>query len=135
MDAILGRKRIMLKKSLTAGIGIIMIVTGGVVDGVDLAAGQSRNISSDADEGTTYTMSRGKLVLDSKEKNYVLVCQRRFEVTSSTVIKNEFGMESTFEDLTVPCEAMVHYYKNPGEKNAYKAVSIEVQGRPRPQPE
>ena len=125
----------MLRKSLTSGISIIMIVTGGILNGVDLTAGQSRNISSDADEGTTYTMSRGKLVLDSKEKNYVLVCQRRFEITSSTVIKNEFGMDSTFEALTVPCEAMVSYYKSPGEKNAYKAVSIEVQGRPRPQPE
>ena len=125
----------MLRKSLITGIVIITIVTGGVLDGIDLAAGQSRNISSDADEGTTYTMSRGKLVLDSKGKNYILVCQRRFEVTSSTVIKNEFGMDSTFEDLSVPCEAMVSYYRKPGEKNAYKAVSIEVQGRPRPQPE
>jgi len=125
----------MLRKSLITGIVIIMIVTGGVLGDVDLAAGQSRNISSDADEGTTYTMSRGKLVLDSKEKNYVLVCQRRFEITSSTVIKNEFGMESTFEDLSVPCEAMVNYYKKPRERNTYVSVSIEVQGRPSPQPE
>ena len=125
----------MLRKSLITGIVIIMIVTGGVLGDVDLAAGQSRNISSDADEGTTYTMSQGKLVLDSKGKNYVLVCQRRFEVTPDTVVKNEFGMDITFEDLSVPCEAMVSYYRKPGEKNTYKAVSIEVQGRPSPQPE
>ena len=116
-------------------MGIIMLVTGGILKDGDLAAGQSGNISSDAVEGTTYTMSQGKLVLDSKGKEYVLVCQRRFEITSNTVIKNEFGMDSTFKDLSVPCEALVHYYKNPGEKNAYMAVSIEVQGRPMPQPE
>ena len=125
----------MLRKSLITGMGIIVLVTGGVVGDVDPVAGQSRNISSNADEGTTYTMSQDRLVLDSKGKSYVLVCQRRFKVTAHTVIKNEFGVESTLEDLSVPCEAVVSYYKNPGEKNAYIAVFIEVQGRPRPQPE
>ena len=82
MDAILGGKLKMLRKSLITGMGIIMLVTGGILKDVDLAAGQSGNISSDAVEGTTYTMSQGKLVLDSKGKEYVLVCQRRFEITS-----------------------------------------------------
>lgn len=125
----------MLRKSLIAGMGIIMIVTGVVLDGVDLASGQSRNISSDADKETTHTVSQGKLVLDSKGKDYVLVCQRRFGVTSNTIIKDEFGMDISLEELSVPCEAMVSYYKKPREKNTYRAVSIEVQGRPRPQPE
>jgi hypothetical protein len=44
-------------------------------------------------------------------------------------------MDISLEELSVPCEAMVNYYRNPREKNAYVAVSIEVQSRPRPQPE
>lgn len=125
----------MLRKSLITGMGIIVLIVGDIVGDVDPVAGQSRNIYSGADEETTYTMSQDRLVLDSKEKEYVLVCQRRFEVTPNTVIKNEFGLGSTLEDLSVPCEALVTYYRKPGEKDTYRAVSIEVRGSPSPQPE
>jgi len=75
------------------------------------------------------------LVLDGKGEDYVLVCQRRFEVTSNTVIKDKLGMNITLEGLSIPCEAMVTYYKKPRERNTYVAVSIEVKGKPTPQPE
>ncbi|MCK5186397.1 MAG: hypothetical protein KAR43_04630, partial [Deltaproteobacteria bacterium] len=75
------------------------------------------------------------MVLDGKGDDYVLFCKRRYEVTTYTVIKNERGMLISLNALLVPCKAIVSYYKKPGVKNTYIAVSIEVQGRPTPQPE
>ena len=128
----------MVRKSLIVGIVIVMGMTGSMLYGVANGAEQSKNISAGADGGTTYTtyeVSRSKLVLDGKEEDYVLVCQRRFEVTSNTVIKDDLGMDITLEGLSIPCEAMVTYYKKPRVRNTYVAVSIEVKGKPTPQPE
>ena len=128
----------MLRKSLIAVIVIVMGMTGSMLYGVGVGAEQSKNISAGVDERTTYTtyeLSRDKLVLDSKGKDYVLICKRRFEVTSNTVVKNELGTDITLEELSVPCEVMVSYYNKPGERNTYIAVSIELLGIPKPKPE
>jgi len=128
----------MVRKSLIVGTVIVMGMTGSMLYGVTNGAEKSKNISAGADEGTTcttYEVSQSKLVLDGKGEDYVLVCQRRFEVTSNTVIKDERGIDITLEGVLVPCEAMVTYYKKPRERNTYVAVSIEVKGKPTPQPE
>jgi hypothetical protein len=117
----------MFKKSFIAGIVIFMGVTGNSLYGVATGAEQYR--------ATIYTTSQGKMVLDSKGENYVLVCQRRFEVTSNTVIKDEMETDITLEELSIPCEAMVSYYEKLGKRNTYVAVSIEVQSKPKPEPE
>ncbi len=128
----------MLKKCLIAGIVIAVGTTGGMFYSDDIRAERPTNTSPKSDETTilpTREVSQDKLVLESKGEDYVLVCQRRFEVTSGTVIKNKFGVDISFGELSVPCEAMVSYYKKPRVKNTYVAVSIEVQGEPEPQPE
>lgn len=129
----------MLRKSLIAGVVLVMGMTGNILYSVAVGAEQSKSISKTSGEGTTYTttheVSQVKMVLDGKGKDYVLFCRRKFEVTSNTVIKGEMGMEISFKALSVPCEAMVSYYEKPSERNTYVAVSIEVQGKPKPQPE
>lgn len=125
----------MLKKSLIIVTVMLMGMTGSVLSEVAFGAEQSKNISSSGDEGITFPTIQSKLVLDVRGKDYVLVCQRRFEVTLNTVIKDEVGMDITLEKLSVPCEAMVTYYKKPGERNTYVAVYIQVLGKPTPKPE
>jgi len=125
----------MLKKSLIAGIVIVMGMMGSISYGVAIGAEQPTNTISGEDQSTIYTMSQGKMVLDSKGADYVLFCKRRFKVTSNTVIKDEMGIDISLEELSIPCEAMVNYYDKPGERNTYVAVSIEVQVKPKPEPE
>jgi len=120
----------MLRKGLIAGIVMFTGITGSMLNGIAMETEQDRAITY-----TTHKVSQDKLILESKGKDHFLVCQRRFEITSSTVVKNKFGMDIAFEGLKVPCEAIVGYYKKPGVKNTYIAVSIEVQGEPAPQPE
>ena len=128
----------MLKKCLIAGMVIAVGTTGGMFYSDDIRAEQPTNASSKAEDATifsTHEVSQDKLVLENKGGDYVMVCQRRFEVTSGTVIKNKFGMDISFGELSVPCEAMVSYYKKPRVKNTCVAVSIEIQGEPEPKPE
>ena len=46
----------------------------------------------------------------------MLFCKRKFDVTSYTLIKSESGLIIPLDELEVPCEALVSYYKKPGEK-------------------
>ena len=85
--------------------------------------------------GIGFEVMEDKLVLDEKGDDYVMFCQRRFDITSYTLIKNESGMIITFEDIEVPCEAMVSYYKKPGEKRRYVVVAIEIIGEPQLKPQ
>ena len=128
----------MLKKCLIAGIVIVISTTGGMFYSDDIRAERPTNTSPKSDETTifpTREVSQDKLVLESKGEDHILVCQRRFDVTSGTVIKNKFGMDISFGELPVPCEAMVSYYKKPRVKNVYIVLEIEVQGEPEPKPE
>jgi len=124
----------MLRKSLMTRvvivIGMIVIVLCGFSIGAEHSTG-----ADEANIGTALGVSRDTMVLDGKGDDYVLFCKRRYEVTTQTVIKNERGMLISLNELLVPCEAMVSYYKKPGVKNTYRAVSIDVQGKPAPQPE
>ena len=120
----------MLRKSLIAGIAVLIGITVSMLDCIAMETEHDR-----ATTYTTHNVSQDKMILESKGKDHFLVCQRRFEITSSTVMKNKLGMDIVFEGLKVPCEAIVGYYKKPGVKNTYIAVSIEVQGKPVPQPE
>jgi len=124
----------MLRKSLMTRvvivIGMIVIVLCGFSIGAEHATG-----ADEANIGTALGVSQDTMVLDGKGDDYVLFCKRRYEVTTQTVIKNERGMLISLNELLVPCEAMVSYYKKPGVKNTYRAVSIDVQGKPAPQPE
>jgi hypothetical protein len=124
----------MLRKSLMTRvvivIGMIVIVLCGFSIGAEHSTG-----ADEANIGTALGVSQDTMVLDGKGDDYVLFCKRRYEVTTYTVIKNERGMLISLNGLLVPCKAMVSYYKKPGVKNTYIAVSIEVRGRPTPQPE
>ena len=124
----------MLRKSLMTKvvivIGMIVIVLCGFSIGAEHSTG-----ADEANIGTAPGVSQGTMVLDGKGDDYVLFCKRRYEVSTYTVIKNERGMLISLNELLVPCKAIVSYYKKPGVKNTYIAVSIEVQGRPTPQPE
>lgn len=128
----------MARKSLMTSLVIFIAVTLGVLCGFSIGAEQSTNMFSGADEasiGIELGVSRDTMVLDGKEDDCVLFCKRRYEVTTNTVIKNEWGGLISLDELKVPCRAMVSYYKKPGVKNTYIAVSIEAQGKPEPQPE
>jgi hypothetical protein len=80
-------------------------------------------------------MNTDMLALDGVGDNYVTFCNRIYEVTSRTTIRNERGTAITLENLTIPCEAMVSYYRKKGQHDRYVAVAIEVRGEAEPVPE
>ena len=110
----------MLKKMLLTGIVMVCICS------VSFAAEESNNRFPDIG----FEVMEDKLLLDGKGDDYLLFCKRRFDITSYTLIKNESGMIIPFEEIDVPCEAMVSYYKKPGKRNRYVVVSIEIKGDP-----
>ena len=115
----------MLKKIVL--VGMVM----GFICSATVGAEQSNKmISPDG-----FELNQIKLILDEKEDDYLMFNMRRLDVTSYTLIKDESGMLITFDDLEVPCEAMVSLYKKPGERRRFVAVSIEVKGKPQPKPE
>ena len=124
----------MLRKSLMTRVVIVIGMTVIVLCGFSIGAEHSTGTDA-ANIGTALGVSQGTMVLDGKGDDYVLFCKRRYEVATHTVIKNEWGMLISLDELSIPCEAMVSYYKKPEEKNTYVAVSIETQGVPKPQPE
>jgi hypothetical protein len=115
----------MLRKMLLAVVVIVCICS------VSFAAEESNTKFPDIG----FEVMEDKLVLDGKGDDYLLYCKRRFDITSYTLIKNESGMIITFEEIEVPCEAMVSYYKKPGKKRRYVVVSIEIVGKPQLKPE
>ena len=115
----------MLKKMLLAGILMSLTCSG------TFGAEESQNRFPDIG----FEVMEDKLVLDEKGDDYVMFCMRRFDITSYTLIKNESGMIISLDDLDVPCEAMVSYYKKPGKKRRFVAVAIEVKGEPQPLPQ
>jgi len=124
----------MLRKSLMTKVVIVIGMTVSVFCGFSTGAEHSTG-ADEANIATALGVSQDTMVLDGKGDDYVLFCKRRYEVTTYTVIKNEWRMLISLNELFVPCKAVVSYYKKPGVKNTYIAVSIEVQGRPTPQPE
>jgi hypothetical protein len=115
----------MLRKILLAGVVMVFICSAAY------GAEESNNRFPDIG----FEVMEDKLVLDEKGDDYVMFCKRRFDITTYTLIKNERGMIIPFEGLSVPCEAMVSYYKKPGKKRRYVVVSIEVKGEPQLLPE
>lgn len=115
----------MVKKIILAGIVL------GFICNASVGAEQSNKMMS----SNGFEMTKIKLILDEKEDDYLMFNMRRLDVTSYTLIKDESGMLITFDDLEVPCEAMVSLYKKPGKRRRYIAVSIEVKGKPQPKPE
>ena len=111
----------MLKQMLLVGIVIACICS------ISSAAEDPNNKFPDIGG---FEVMEDKLVLDGKGDDYLLYCKRRFDITSYTLIKNESGMIIPFEEIEVPCEAMVSYYKKPGKKRRYVVVSIEIMGKP-----
>lgn len=124
----------MLRKSLMTRVVIVIGMTVSVLCGFSIGAEHSTG-ADEANIGTALGVSQDTMVLDGKGDDYVLFCKRRYEVATHTVIKNEWGTLISLNELSIPCEAMVSYYKKPEEKNTYVAVSIEIQGVPKPQPE
>ena len=116
----------MLRKIVLTGIVM------GFICSVSFAAEQNGNNTLPS---PGFEISTDKLVLDGKGDDYVMFCKRQFDITSYTLIKNESGMIISLDELDVPCEAMVSYYKKPGKSNRFVVVSIEVKGEPLPQPE
>jgi hypothetical protein len=115
----------MLKRILLVGMVVGCICSAAV------GAEQSNKMISP----NGFEMTKISLILDEKEDDYLMFNMRRLDVTSYTLIKDESGMLITFDDLEVPCEAMVSLYKKPGELRRFVAVSIEVKGEPQPTPQ
>jgi len=128
----------MIRKKLLTGLVAAMIMTGS--SGYDAAVGteNTKDKSSIGDKGTVataYETNQMRMVLKDKVDKYFLFSNRRFEVTAETIVKDESGMVISFNALKVPCETEVTYYKKPQVKNTYIAVSIKVQGDPKPMPD
>ena len=115
----------MLKKIALAGIIIGLICS--VSYGEEEATNQNPDI--------LFELIKDTLVLDGKGDDYVSFCRRKFDITSYTIIKNESGMLIPLEEISIPCEAMVSYYKKPGKKGQYVVVSIEEKGELQPKPD
>jgi hypothetical protein len=107
------------------------IATAGILIGLICSTSFSAEEPEKTLPGVNFEVIKDQLVFDEKGDDYLLFCKRRFDVTSYTLIKNESGMIIPFEEIEVPCEAMVSYYKKPGEKRRYVTLSIEVKGEPK----
>lgn len=122
----------MIKKILLAGIVL------GLICGIGSAADRSDNTSLTGlvKGALDALMDTDALVLDEKgeDEDYFLFCSRRLDVTSSTIIKNEWGRVISYDRVPIPCEAMVSYYKKPRTQYHYVAVTIQVLGEPREHP-
>lgn len=115
----------MLNKIVLTFIALTFICSGTI------AAEQPKNTFP----GISFEIMEDKLILDEKGDDYLMFCMRRIDITSYTIIKSESGMIIPLEEVPIPCEAIVHYYKKPGKKRRYVAVAIEVKGEPQPRPE
>ena len=111
------------------------IALAGIVIGFICSAAMGAEESKKTFPGISFEVMEDKLVLDEKGDDYVMFCKRRFDITSYTIIKDERGWIIPLEDIEVPCEAMVSYYKKPGKKRQYVVVSLEVKGEPKLKPE
>jgi len=116
---------------------VLAVIVIGLTSGLAGAADRSNNTtpSNAATPSAGNKIRQDMLVLDDKGDDYVMFCNRIFEVSSYTTIRNERGTIISLEALSIPCEAMVSYYKNRKENNRYVAVTIEVQGEATPVPE
>jgi hypothetical protein len=111
------------------------IILAGIVMCCIYSAASAAEESNNKFPGIGFEVMEDKLLLDEKGDDYVMFCTRRFDITSYTLIKNERGMIIPFEEIDVPCEAMVSYYKKPGKRNRYVVVSMEIKGKPQPKPQ
>jgi hypothetical protein len=122
----------MMKKIVLAGIVM------GLICSLGWAADRSGNSSfTGLIKGAVDTLvDTNTLVLDEKgeEEDYFLFCSRRLDVTSNTIIRNEWGRVISFDRVPIPCQAMVRYYKKPREQYRFVAVTIQVLGEPQPHP-
>jgi hypothetical protein len=125
----------MMKKSLLSKIIIVIVSTGNILCGIAIGAELSEDTSQHPNLNTSHTTTESTMVFDDKGSDHLLFCKRRFEITSDTVIKNEVGTEVTLDRISPPCKAKVSFYEKPGERNTFIAVSVEMLGKPRPQPE
>lgn len=115
----------MLKKIALAGIVISFICSAAI------GAEEPKNTFP----GISFEVMEDELILDEKGDDYLMFCKRKLDITSYTIIKDERGWIIPFEDIEVPCEALVNYYKKPGKKRHYVVLSIEIKGEPQPTPE
>ena len=110
----------MLRKYLTTVMVMLMCMTGSMLYGVSIGAEQVRETTY-----TTYELNQDELFLDRKGEDYVSADGMRFEINSSTIIKNGMGKEISLEELSVPCKAIAEYYKMADQNNINIAVSIQ----------
>ena len=107
----------------------------GIIIGLICSASHGAEEANNLNPDIRFELIKDTLVLDGKGDDYVTFCKRKFDITSYTLIKNELGMIIPFEEIEVPCEVMMSYYKKPGKKNGYVVVSIEVKGKPQLKPQ
>jgi hypothetical protein len=122
----------MMKKLLLAGIVM------GLIGGIGWAADRSDvpSFSGLVQDAIDAAFDTDTLVLDEKgeDGDYFLFCSRRLDVTSSTIIKNEWGRVISYDRVPIPCQALVSYYKKPRTQYRFVAVTIQVMGEPQPVP-
>jgi hypothetical protein len=122
----------MMKKLPLAGIVM------GLIGGIGWAADRSdtTSFSGLVQDAIDAVFDTDTLVLDEKgeDEDYFLFCARRLDVTSSTIIKNEWGRVISFDRVPIPCQAVVSYYKKPKTQYRFVAVTIQVMGEPQPVP-
>jgi hypothetical protein len=122
----------MMKKIVLAGIVVGLICSlGWAADRLDTTS--FGGLVKDAIDAAFDTDT---LVLDEKgeDEDYFLFCSRRLDVTSGTIIKNEWGRVISYDRVPIPCQALVSYYKKPRTQYRYVAVTIQVLGEPQPHP-
>ena len=117
---------------------VLLVIVIGFTGMLAGAADLSKN-TLPPDEATAPAadtkLHKDMLVIDDIGDDCVMFCNRIYEVNSHTTIKNERGTTIALENLTIPCEAMVSYYRKKGEHHRYVAVAIEVRGEAEPVPE
>ena len=127
-----------MDRKCVALVMAVLICSLGAVSGSMAEAEQSAYQLSEGDSApffAGYEPTQDTIVFDGKGDGYVLFCKRKFKITKDTVIEGEGGSKITLDALKIPCEAKVTYYRKPGKRNTYVALSIKVLGAPTPRPQ
>ena len=66
-----------------------------------------------------------ELVLEEKKGDCIIVKNRCYRISETTVVKDDSGETISFNDLSIPCDAKLTYYYNPKE-NVFEVISIKV---------
>lgn len=65
------------------------------------------------------------MVLEEKKGDCIIVKNRCYRISETTVVKDDSGETILPADISLPCLARLTYYYNPKE-NVFEVISVEI---------